>query len=238
MTVSHEVVDESAGFGLYFSALGCLRRLKGLLALGGHPGGEQHVGVMGTGTDELHRHVGAELYLCGHGIHDSNRGACNRTSHCSARARPSILLPQMTPITDFAILLGLVAVATALGLAWRATTGRVRTVTSDRTVIRVSELSADAVAGRGATLLQFSTEVCAPCTTTHVLLDGLARELDDVHHVDVDVTSRPEIASRFNLLQSPTTFILDGGGVVRARIGGAPRPTEVRAELDRILSAT
>ena len=144
----------------------------------------------------------------------------------------------MTPITDFAILLGLVAAATALGLAWRATTGRVRTVTSDRTVIRVSELSADAVAGRGATLLQFSTEVCAPCSTTHVLLDSLARELDDVHHVDVDVTSRPEIASRFNLLQSPTTFILDAGGVVRARIGGAPRPTEVRAELDRILSAT
>ena len=143
----------------------------------------------------------------------------------------------MTPIADFAILLGLVAVATGLGLAWRTTTGRLRTVTSDDTVIRVSELSADAVAGRGATLLQFSTQVCAPCATTHALLDGLARELDDVHHVDVDVTSRPEIASRFNLLQSPTTFILDAAGVVRARIGGAPRPAEVRAELDRILSA-
>ncbi len=138
---------------------------------------------------------------------------------------------------DFAILLGLVAAATALGLTWRAATGRVRSVTGEDTVIRLSELSANAVAGRGATLLQFSTDVCAPCATTHVLLDGLARELEDVHHVDVDVTSRPELASRFNLLQSPTTFILDAGGVVRARIGGAPRPAEVRAELDRILSA-
>ena len=144
----------------------------------------------------------------------------------------------MTPITDFAILLGLVAAATALGLLWRATTGRVRSIRgNDDTVIRVSELSADAVAGRAATLLQFSTEVCAPCATTHALLDGLARELDDVRHVDVDVTSRPEIASRFNLLQSPTTFILDATGVVRARIGGAPRPAEVRAALDRIRSA-
>ena len=144
----------------------------------------------------------------------------------------------MTPITDFAILLGLVAAATALGLLWRATTGRVRSVNSNHdTVIRVSELSPDAVAGRAATLLQFSTEVCAPCATTHTLLDGLAREIDDVRHVDVDITSRPEIASRFNLLQSPTTFILDATGVVRARIGGAPRPAEVRAALDRIRSA-
>ncbi|MDQ1526680.1 MAG: hypothetical protein QOG18_1293, partial [Microbacteriaceae bacterium] len=38
-------------------------------------------------------------------------------------------------------------------------------------------------------------------------------------------------------LQSPTTLILDGRGVIRARIGGAPRAAEVRAELDRIITA-
>ena len=54
-------------------------------------------------------------------------------------------------------------------------------------------------------------------------------------HVDVDVTRRADIASRFNLLQSPTTFILDARGVVRARIGGAPRRAELAAELERIL---
>jgi hypothetical protein len=53
----------------------------------------------------------------------------------------------------------------------------------------------------------------------------------------MDVTHRADIASRFNLLQSPTTLILDGRGVVRARIGGAPRAAEVRAELDRIITA-
>jgi thiol-disulfide isomerase/thioredoxin len=142
----------------------------------------------------------------------------------------------MTPIADFGILLGLVAIATALGLVWRATTGRVRSLTNTDAVIHVSELSADAVAGPSATLLQFSTEVCAPCATTRVLLHGLAGELDGVHHIDVDVTGRPEIANRFTLLQSPTTFILDAAGVVRARIGGAPRPAEVRAELERIIS--
>jgi len=52
----------------------------------------------------------------------------------------------------------------------------------------------------------------------------------------VDVTSRPEIANHFNLLQSPTTFILDGNGVLQARIGGAPKINDLRAELGRMLA--
>jgi thiol-disulfide isomerase/thioredoxin len=143
----------------------------------------------------------------------------------------------MNPLLVAGVLLGLVAAATAAGLVWRVSTGRARAVSSGDTVIVVSELSPDAVAGSGATLLQFSTEVCAPCKTTRTLLGALAAELARVRHVDVDVTHRPDIANRYNLLQSPTTFILDANGVVRSRIGGAPRSGEVRAELDRILAA-
>ncbi len=143
----------------------------------------------------------------------------------------------MNPIAIFASLLGLVAVATLVGFFWRARTGRVREIANSGTAIDVSDLSADAVAGRGATLLQFSTEICAPCKTTRTLLGSLADELPQVTHVDVDITTRPDIASRYNLLQSPTTFILDSRGIVRARIGGAPRQAEVRSELERILSA-
>ncbi len=146
----------------------------------------------------------------------------------------------MNPIAGVTTLLGLVAVATALGLLWRARTGRVRQVDSGATVFSIAdltadELTADAAAGSAATLLQFSTEVCAPCSTTRVLLAAIADERTGVSHVDIDVTARPDLAARFNLLQSPTTFILDPGGVVRARIGGAPRRAEVLAELDRII---
>ncbi len=147
----------------------------------------------------------------------------------------------MNPVVIVAVLVGIVALATVLGLVWRATTGRVRS-TSSEVVVDVDQLTDDAAgtpqtAGTGATLLQFSTEVCAPCVSTHALLGKIAAELDGVAHVDVDVTRRPDIASRFNLLQSPTTLLLDSRGVVRARIGGAPRPAEVRAELQRILAA-
>jgi len=143
----------------------------------------------------------------------------------------------MNAVAILGVLVGLVAVATAIGLLWRRSTGRVHEVGDASTVISIAELDADAVAGPGATLLQFSTEVCAPCRATHQVLGDLATQLDGVCHVDVDVTRRPDLANRYNLLQSPTIFILDGRGVVRARIGGAPRPAEVRAELDRILAA-
>jgi len=138
-------------------------------------------------------------------------------------------------------LLGLVALATALGLVWRARTGRIqRTRTSATDADNRISIAGAPEFGTRVTLLQFSTEVCTPCKTTHTLLSGLADELDDgrgeIVHVNFDVTSRPDIANQFNLLQSPTTFILDGNGVLQARIGGAPKISDVRAELDRMLS--
>jgi thiol-disulfide isomerase/thioredoxin len=143
----------------------------------------------------------------------------------------------MNPIAIIGILVGLVAVATALGLVWRARTGRVRSV-SARAGGEADVVALPEVPLRGkATLLQFSTEVCAPCVPTRRVLAALAEELDDVQHVDLDVTHRPELASRFNILQTPTTLILDRRGVVRARIGGAPRGADVREALERILAA-
>ena len=126
------------------------------------------------------------------------------------------------------VVLGLVAFATVLGLVWKSQQGRV-TLTSSTV-----ELPDGVTLGDRATLLQFSTEVCSPCKATHAVLDSLARDSDDVAHVDIDLTHRPEVAARFNILQTPTTFILDRDGVIRARIGGAVRREIVLAELNRI----
>ncbi len=136
------------------------------------------------------------------------------------------------PATVIVLILGgLVLASTLLGLAWRATTGRVR-----RT--RPEAVSIDGVTlGSRATLLQFSTEVCAPCRATARVLGDLAERTDDVNHVDLDVTHRPELAARFHVLQTPTTLILDASGIVRARIGGGVRRDLVAAELDRVLAA-
>lgn len=143
----------------------------------------------------------------------------------------------MNPPSIAALLVALVGVSTLIGVVWRSTTGRIRNVARSDELIQVTELVAGAVAGSSATLLQFSTEFCSPCRTTHSLLGALAAELPGIGHVDVDVTTRPDLADRFTLLQSPTTFILDSTGAVQARIGGTPRAGDLRAELDRILKA-
>jgi thiol-disulfide isomerase/thioredoxin len=139
----------------------------------------------------------------------------------------------MNPLTII-VLLGLVAVATILGLLWKAQDGRVRSTVTGRVITR-RELPKYTEFGAGATLLQFSTDVCAPCRTTHSVLEGVAKDMPEVAHVDLNLTKRPDLARHFNIMQTPTTFILDSRGVVRARIGGAARRDAVQAELDRIL---
>ena len=134
------------------------------------------------------------------------------------------------------VLVALVGLATALGFTWKSQQGRVRRA-DGHTVVRVKDVPGIRRFGSGATLLQFSTEVCAPCKATHTVLDGLAAERGSVTHVDLDVTHRPDLAAQFNIMQTPTTLILDRRGVVRARIGGAPRMDSLRAELERILVA-
>jgi thiol-disulfide isomerase/thioredoxin len=138
----------------------------------------------------------------------------------------------MDAATVAIVLAGLVLAATLLGVLHRAFQGRARTITDARIV------SIDGVAlGPRATLLQFSTEVCAPCKSTARVLDDLAARTEDVAHVDLDVTHRPDLASRYRVLQTPTTLILDADGAVRARIGGAVRRDVVVAELDKVLAA-
>lgn len=142
----------------------------------------------------------------------------------------------MNPIVVAAALAGLVALSTALGFAWKSQQGRIRR-TDGHTIVRVGDVPGIRRFASGATLLQFSTEVCAPCAVTRVVLGDVASGHDNVRHVDLDVTNRPDLANRFHIMQTPTTLILDRRGVVRARIGGAPRKAELAAELDRILVA-
>ena len=141
----------------------------------------------------------------------------------------------MNGFAALGILLGLVAVATAGGLVWRATTGRSRAARGDQ-VLAPADVDVAAFGDR-ATLLQFSTEFCAPCRSTARVLGSIAEDADGVRHLEVDLTDRPDLADRFRILQTPTTLVLDGTGAVRARIGGAARADDVRTTLHRILGS-
>ncbi|WP_295124845.1 thioredoxin family protein [uncultured Leifsonia sp.] len=140
----------------------------------------------------------------------------------------------MTAPAALLTVFALVAVATVLGLVWKTRNGRLRAV--DGAVrLAAGDLGA-ARLGPRATLVQFSTAFCAQCPATGRVLAGVAAEQAGVDHLDIDLTARPELARRFDVLQTPTTLLVDGAGRVRGRISGAARPAAVRDALDLILT--
>ena len=100
-------------------------------------------------------------------------------------------------------------------------------------VVQPERLGADGL-GASATLLQFSTELCARCPGVHRTLAAVAEKHPGVRHLDIDVTDRPDIAKHFHVLQTPTTLILDREGVIQTRFGGAPSRDVLELELTRL----
>jgi len=136
-----------------------------------------------------------------------------------------------------ALVVALVGVATVLGVLFQRSQGRLRR--RDATGVAPAEAVDPTVLESGplgdeATLLQFSTEMCARCPGVHRMLSTVADARDGVRHLDVDLTHRPDLARRFRVLQTPTTLVLDRRGVERSRFGGPPSRTAVEAELTRL----
>lgn len=148
----------------------------------------------------------------------------------------------MDPLQAVVIVLALLVVSTVFGLLWRARQGRVRAaggaVGNRAVVIRAADVGASVDFGASATLLQFSTEFCARCPGTRRLLGQIADARHGVTHIDVDLTHRADLAARYSVLQTPTTLILDGGGSVRARVGGPPKRAEITRQLDDLTAET
>lgn len=142
----------------------------------------------------------------------------------------------MTLLDALIGLTALLAVTVALGvfLQWRQ--GRPRRHIPHE-VVEPQRLGAEAL-GEVATLLQFSTELCARCPGVHRTLAAVADTHEGVRHLDIDVTHRPDIARHFHVLQTPTTLILDREGVVQTRFGGVPNRDVLQLELNRLTGVT
>lgn len=140
----------------------------------------------------------------------------------------------MTLIDALIALAVLLAVTVGAGglIRWRQ--GRPRQ-SVEHEVIDPTRLGAPSL-GEKATLLQFSTELCAKCPGVHRTLSQLAADHEGVIHLDVDLTHRPDIAKHFHVMQTPTTLILDRSGVVQTRFGGAARRDVVELELARVMT--
>ena len=146
-------------------------------------------------------------------------------------------------------LVAVLAAATLLGVVLRRRAGRFRTAPAAGTpagseaskapageALTESDLG-DAL-GERATLVQFSTEFCAPCRPTREILAQVAGSLDGVRHVEIDAADRLDLVRRLRINSTPTVLVLGPDGVIAQRAAGLPRKADVIAALGAVIRPT
>jgi thiol-disulfide isomerase/thioredoxin len=119
------------------------------------------------------------------------------------------------------------AAAAAFGLRRRRRDGK---LTAPR-LGRVTAVQLGQPLGARATLLQFSSEFCAPCRATRQILGEVASGLNGVSHVEVDAAQRLDLVRLLDVRRTPTLFVLGPDGQVTRRGSGLMRKDEVLAAL-------
>jgi thiol-disulfide isomerase/thioredoxin len=102
---------------------------------------------------------------------------------------------------------------------------------------RLSAKDLGAPLGTQATLVQFSTEVCAYCGPTRKLLTEVARERDGIAFVEIDAAERMDLTRRLRVLSTPTVLVLDALGGVTSRASGPMRKADVLSAVGQVLHA-
>jgi thiol-disulfide isomerase/thioredoxin len=162
------------------------------------------------------------------------------------------------------VLVAVLIMTTAFGLAWRRRQGRLRAVGATGRPGRhpdgsaPSDRAAAGAAGAAgatgqpaltaadlrhelgprATLVQFSSAFCAPCRATRQILGEVAGTLDGVSHVEIDAESRLDLVRRLGIFSTPTVLVLGPGGVIARQASGQPRKADVIAALGELLLPT
>ncbi len=135
-----------------------------------------------------------------------------------------MFLVHMDLLVRVAVLVAVLALALAVGLRRRRTDGRAAPVAAGD-VLTAADLGAP-LGGR-ATLLQVSTQFCAPCRATRAVLAPLARDVDGVVHVELSAEDHVDLVRRLDVTRTPTLLVLDAGGRVTSRTHGVPTAAAV-----------
>ena len=129
------------------------------------------------------------------------------------------------------------ALATGVGLAWRVQGGRLRAIADPHAEHAGRLATLGFVPGTAATLVQFSSQFCAPCRATARVCADVAAALPGVRHVEVDASDHLDVTRALNIWRTPTVLVLDDAGRIVRRAVGVVAPEEVRDALAPLLSA-
>ena len=139
------------------------------------------------------------------------------------------------------VLVVVLVAATGFGLWRRRTDGRLRVVPAAADPVAAAEGSgrrpifpaSDLGIGLGerASLVQFSTAFCQPCRATRRVLSEVADLVDGVVAVEVDAEAHLDLVRQWDVMRTPTVFVLDASGAVVRRAVGQPRKADVIAAI-------
>jgi thiol-disulfide isomerase/thioredoxin len=131
-------------------------------------------------------------------------------------------------MTGFLVVALAAVAATAVALVLRAVNGRFRKA-AGTDHLTVAELGVEL--GSRATLVQFSSVFCAPCRATRTLLRDVSSRLDDVAFVDIDAEAHLDLVRRYDVVRTPTVFVLNRHGEIVRRASGLPKREQIDAVL-------
>lgn len=134
-------------------------------------------------------------------------------------------------IARILLVVALLALASAGYWWWQRRQGRVREV---RKADALSSETLGAKRGYHATLVMFSTPMCAKCPGTARLLTEVAASQRHVAVVEIDASERLDLARELSIMRTPTTLVLDSDGVPVSRMDGPPTREQALAALESV----
>lgn len=137
----------------------------------------------------------------------------------------------MSDPTGLIVAAVVLAGATAFGLVRARRDGRLRDG-GRGDALRLSSDELGAALGERATLVQFSTALCATCPGTRRLLADVAARTPGVRHVEIDAEVRLDLVRRVEVMRTPTVLVLDRAGRVVRRSSGPPTRADVASAVE------
>ncbi|MDP1712367.1 MAG: thioredoxin family protein [Candidatus Nanopelagicaceae bacterium] len=136
-------------------------------------------------------------------------------------------------MNSLAPILIVLSLASAYGLWYQRSRGRIRTSNMTPEAALSSEILGGSLGSR-ATLVQFSSAFCTPCRATRILLESVVSTLPDVSHIEIDAEAHLDLVRKLNIHSTPTTLILNSQGVEVGRAVGAPNRDQVLNSLTSV----
>lgn len=138
----------------------------------------------------------------------------------------------MTPALALLSIIALVVLAGVAAFVFQRRGAKVREVATTEHVdpedFGVSQL------GKLGTVVQFSTEYCSRCPGVRRQLENLVSARSGIDLIHVDVTADAALATKYQLLQTPTVLLIAKDGRPTTRLSGAITTHDLSSALERL----